>query len=98
MSLACHLKITTAVEAHFVVTCHFLRSVRLQEIFPNGPWCMSPDERAQDHGVRLSRGAALTLVIMFAVYALIVAGLEATREWARDSTGAIAASRRHSSR
>jgi hypothetical protein len=30
---------------------------------------MSPDERAQDHGVRLSRGAALTLVTMIAVYA-----------------------------
>jgi len=39
---------------------------------------MSPDERAQDHGVRLSRGAALTLVIMFAVYAPIVAGVEVT--------------------
>jgi hypothetical protein len=34
---------------------------------PNEPWCMSPGERAQDHGVRLSQGTVLTLVIMFAV-------------------------------
>jgi hypothetical protein len=50
---------------------------------------MSPDERAQDHGVRLSRGTVLTLVGMFAVYAFIVAGLEATRKSAGDFTGAI---------
>jgi hypothetical protein len=31
----------------------------------------------------------LTLVIMFAVYAFIVAGLEATRRSARDVTGAV---------
>jgi hypothetical protein len=49
---------------------------------------MPPGERAQDHGVRLSRGTVLTLVIMFAVYALIIAGLEATRKPARDFTGA----------
>jgi len=35
------------------------------------------------------RGTVLTLVTMFAVYAPIVAGLEATRKSAGDFTGAI---------
>jgi hypothetical protein len=50
---------------------------------------MSPDGRAQDHGVRLSRDAVPTLVIMFGAYAFIVAGLKATRKPAGDFTGAI---------
>ena len=85
------LKITTAAEAHFVVTCHFstVRSVSEEIFFRTDRGACHRMSGHRITAFACPGGTVLTQVIMLAVSALIIAGLEATRKPAGDFTGAV---------